>query len=398
MLYYLTTAFEGWLGESVYWVIQIFTQFHFRAFAALIFSFAFVLIFGPGTIAKLRALKVGDSPEFYNQDLNTLNRSKRDTPTMGGVLIVGAILSSVFLFGDIVNSRYVHLSMLILVWLAGVGIFDDWLKLTAARRAAGTREGLFAWEKLLFQLGGAGLVAFFLFGVSSQEIDPSAVCLNLPFQRTYEPQALDAIKALGDFTLNPGVWILGVGLFVAIGTVFIAGTSNAVNIADGMDGLAAGTMSIASIVVMALCFVASSRDLSLLLLVPYVPGSTELIVVSGAMAGACLGFLWFNCNPARVFMGDTGSLALGGLLAFITVAIRQEFLLVLIAGIFYLELGSVMLQVGYFKWTGGRRIFRCAPIHHHFHLGGWSESQVVVRFWLITAILGVVALALIKVR
>jgi phospho-N-acetylmuramoyl-pentapeptide-transferase len=147
-----------------------------------------------------------------------------------------------------------------------------------------------------------------------------------------------------------------------------------------------------------LCFIASSRDWSLLLLVPYVPGSKELIVVSGAMAGACLGFLWFNCNPARVFMGDTGSLALGGLLAFIAVAIRQELLLILIAGIFYLELASVMLQVSYFKWTGGRRIFRCAPIHHHFHLGGWSENQVVVRFWLITAILGAIALASIKVR
>jgi phospho-N-acetylmuramoyl-pentapeptide-transferase len=191
---------------------------------------------------------------------------------------------------------------------------------------------------------------------------------------------------------------MGILAFVAVGTLFIAGTSNAVNIADGMDGLAAGTMSIASIVVMVLCFIASSRDWSLLLLVPYVPGSKELIVVSGAMAGACLGFLWFNCNPARVFMGDTGSLALGGLLAFIAVAIRQELLLILIAGIFYLELASVMLQVSYFKWTGGRRIFRCAPIHHHFHLGGWSENQVVVRFWLITAILGAIALASIKVR
>jgi phospho-N-acetylmuramoyl-pentapeptide-transferase len=191
---------------------------------------------------------------------------------------------------------------------------------------------------------------------------------------------------------------MGIVGFMIVGTLFIAGTSNAVNIADGMDGLAAGTMSIAAIVVMVLCFIASSRDWSLLLLVPYVPGSKELIVVSGAMAGACLGFLWFNCNPARVFMGDTGSLALGGLLAFITVAIRQEALLLLIAGIFYLELASVVLQVSYFKSTGGRRIFRCAPIHHHFHLGGWSENQVVVRFWLITAILGAIALASIKVR
>ena len=398
MLYYLTTAFEGWLGDSVYWVIQIFTQFHFRAFAALIFSFLFVLLLGPRTIRRLTALKVGDNPEFYNQDLNTLNQAKRNTPTMGGILIVGAIVASVVLFGDIVGSRYVHLSLLILLWLAGVGVFDDWLKLTAARRAAGTREGLFAWEKLLFQLGGAALVTFFLFGVSSAETDPSAISMNLPFQRTYEPQEFADIKALGTFTLNPSVWLLSWWGFLIIGTLFIAGTSNAVNIADGMDGLAAGTMAIASLGVMGLCFIASSRDWSLLLLVPYVPGSKELIVVSGAMAGACLGILWFNCNPARVFMGDTGSLALGGLLAFIAVAIRQELLLILIAGIFYLELASVMLQVSYFKWTGGRRIFRCAPIHHHFHLGGWSENQVVVRFWLITAILGAIALASIKVR
>jgi len=398
MLYYLTTAFEGWVGNSVYWVIQIFTQFHFRAFAALIFSFLFVLLLGPRTIKRLTALKVGDNPEFYNSDLNILNQGKKNTPTMGGILIVGAIVASVVLFADVVGSRYVHLSVLILLWLAGVGMFDDWLKLTAARRAAGTREGLFAWEKLLFQLGGAGLVTFFLYSVSSGETDTSAISMNWPFQRTYEPQEFADIKALGTFTLNPNLWIMGIMWFMIVGTLFIAGTSNAVNIADGMDGLAAGTMSIASIVVMVLCFIATSRDWSLLLLVPYVPGSKELIVVSGAMAGACLGFLWFNCNPARVFMGDTGSLALGGLLAFITVAIRQEALLLLIAGIFYLELASVMLQVGYFKSTGGRRIFRCAPIHHHFHLGGWSESQVVVRFWLITAILGAIALASIKVR
>jgi phospho-N-acetylmuramoyl-pentapeptide-transferase len=397
MFYYLTNAFEGWLGNSVYWVIQIFTQFHFRAFAALIFSFFFVIVFGPRTIARLRALKVGDNPEFYNADLNTLNQGKRDTPTMGGILICGSILASVFLFTDL-SSRYVHLAMLILVWLAGVGMFDDWLKLTAARRAAGTREGLFAWEKLLFQLGGALLVAFFLFSVSASETDPSAISLNLPFQRTFENQSFDQIRTSATAELNPNVILLPLWAFLILGTLFIAGTSNAVNIADGMDGLAAGPMSIASVVVMVLCFVASNREWSLLLMVPYVPGARELIVISGAMVGACLGFLWFNCNPARVFMGDTGSLALGGLLAFIAFAIRQELLLILIAGIFYLELASTILQVGYFKWSGGKRIFRCAPIHHHFHLGGWSESQVVVRFWVITAMLGAIALAVVKVR
>jgi phospho-N-acetylmuramoyl-pentapeptide-transferase len=157
-------------------------------------------------------------------------------------------------------------------------------------------------------------------------------------------------------------------------------------------------MSIVSFVLMVLCWISSNQTASQYLLVPYVPGAKELMVLTGAMGGACLGFLWFNCNPARVFMGDTGSLALGGLLAFVAFSIRQELLLPLIAGIFYIELGSTALQVAYFKSTGGKRIFRCAPIHHHFHLGGWSESQVVVRFWIITAILGALALVSVKLR
>lgn len=398
MLYYLTNAFQGWLGDSVYWVIQIFTQFHFRAFAALIFSFLFVIALGPRTIARLTALKVSDNPEFYNQQLNTLNQAKKFTPTMGGVLICGSILASVALFADVVGSRYVHLAILVLVWLAGVGMWDDWLKLTAARRAAGTREGLFAKEKLLFQIGIGLIATFFVYQSNGAEADLSAISMNWPFQKTFVPQSFEEIKSAANATLNPNLWIMSWWAFLIVGTLFIAGTSNAVNISDGMDGLATGTMAIASLGVMVLCFIASSRELSLLLLVPYVPGARELIVVSGAMVGACLGFLWFNCNPARVFMGDTGSLALGGLLAFIAVAIRQEALLILIAGIFYVELASTALQVGYFKWTGGKRIFRCAPIHHHFHLGGWSENQVVVRFWVITAILAAIAIAAVKVR
>jgi len=398
MLYYLTKSFEEWLSSAGWLsVIKVFTQFHFRAFAALLFSFFFVILLGPRTIDRLRRLKVGDQPEFYNAQLNEINGKKKDTPTMGGILIVGAICVSTMLFADIVYSQYVKLSLLVLVWLAVVGSFDDWLKLTAARRAAGTREGLFAWEKLLFQLGCGLLVSFFLYQAANGSENPAAISLNLPFQKTYLSEKLSAIKQTGP-DLNPSVILLGVWIFVAFGGLMIAGTSNAVNIADGMDGLAAGTMSICSIVVMVLCYLASSSEFAGLLLVPWVPGATELIIVSGAMAGACLGFLWFNCNPARVFMGDTGSLALGGLLSFIAVAIRQEFLLFLIAGIFYMELASTALQVGYFKWSGGKRIFRCAPIHHHFQLGGWSESQVVVRFWIITAVLGALALVSVKLR
>ncbi len=155
---------------------------------------------------------------------------------------------------------------------------------------------------------------------------------------------------------------------------------------------------IAGLVMMALAFIAGDVQNARFLLLPYVDGTLELTVVAGAMAGACLGFLWFNCAPARVFMGDTGSLALGGLLAYIAVAIRQEILLLIIGGVFYMEMASVMLQVGFFKWTKGRRIFRCSPIHHHFHLGGWSEQQVVTRFWILGVVFAMIALVSIKLR
>ena len=396
MFYILTTRFQDWLDEAgLYRVIQVFTQLEFRALAAGLCAFLIVFLLGPRTIGFLKRLKVGDNPEFYNPELNTLNQPKKDTPTMGGILICGSILLSLLLFADFLHSRYVHLAIVVLVWLAAVGAFDDWLKLTAARRAAGTREGLFAKEKLLFQLGCGALVAFFLFEAAEPATNPAAVSLNIPFQRTYEPST---ISNIGGAVLNPSVFVLGLIAYVVLGALWIAGTSNAVNITDGMDGLAAGTMSIVSFVLMVLCWVASNQTAAQYLLVPYVPGAKELMVLAGAMGGACLGFLWFNCNPARVFMGDTGSLALGGLLAFIAVAIRQELLLPLLAGIYYVELGSTALQVAYFKSTGGKRIFRCAPIHHHFHLGGWSESQVVVRFWIVTAILGALALVSVKLR
>ncbi|MFZ9880146.1 MAG: phospho-N-acetylmuramoyl-pentapeptide-transferase [Phycisphaerales bacterium] len=396
MLYILTTRFQEWLDSvGLYRVIQVFTQLEFRAIAAVLLSFFLVILFGPSTIARLRRLKVGDNPEFYNFELNAMNQGKKDTPTMGGLLILGSILTSLFLFADIVQSRHVHLAVVLLVVMAGLGAFDDWLKLTAARRGTGTREGLFAWEKLVFQLGIAALVTAFLYGASDPTGNPAAVTLNIPFQRTYEPGSIGSITGI---VLNPNVIVLPFLGFLILGTLWIAGTSNAVNITDGMDGLAAGTMTIASLVLMVLCWVASSQSAAHYLLVPHIPAAKELMVVAGAMAGACLGFLWFNCNPARVFMGDTGSLPLGALLAYVAFAIRQDWLLPLIAGVFYLELASTSLQVGYFKLTKGKRIFRCAPIHHHFHLGGWSESQVVVRFWIVAAMLGALALVSIKLR
>ena len=203
--------------------------------------------------------------------------------------------------------------------------------------------------------------------------------------------------------LAPHVWVMGLGAFMLLGSLMIAGTSNAVNLTDGLDGLAGGTLLVASFAMMVLTWIASSQRASYFLMVPYVPGSGELMVVSGAMAGACLGFLWFNVAPAQIFMGDTGSLAMGGLLATVAVVVRQEALLVVIGGIFYLEALSVMLQVGWFKWTKrrygeGRRILLCAPAHHHFQHAGWKETQVVGRFWLIAVTLAIVALVSLKLR
>lgn len=402
MIYLLTDRAQEFLQSlGLSPLVRLLLQLEFRAFLALVVACVLVLLAAPRTIAFLRRLKIGDNPEFHHADLNELMRLKRGTPTMGGILICAAVLLSTLLFADIAQNRLVHLALAVLLWLATVGGIDDWLKLTASRRGEGARDGLFAWEKLLFQLGIGLIASWFLYQGASASGVMDGFALNLPFQRTHPPTA--AQQFLQPLPLEPGVIVLGAVPFLLIGTLFIAYTSNAVNITDGMDGLAGGIIMIASLAVMLLCWVAGSQGAAYHLNVPYIPGSEELMIVSAAMAGATIGFLWFNCAPASVFMGDTGSLAMGGLLAFIAVAIRQEILLILVAGMCYLEAVSVMLQVGWFKLTKratgqGRRLFRCAPIHHHFQLGGWTETQVVSRFWLITTLLAIMALGSLKVR
>ncbi|MDG2477435.1 MAG: phospho-N-acetylmuramoyl-pentapeptide-transferase [Phycisphaerales bacterium] len=396
MLYNLLQYGDQWLGQwAGYSLLRVLYQIEFRAFAAAITAFFFVLIFGKPCIHWLIRKKIGDSPEFEHADLNLLMRSKKHTPTMGGILIVGGILVATLLFADLQN-KYVHVSMLVMIWLAGVGIADDWLKLTVSSRNSGDRDGLKKWEKLLFQFGIGFLAAYYIWGLAGG--NEAAHALVLPFQRTYEPHAETLV-------LENGVIILGFWAFLVMVAVMIAGTSNAVNITDGMDGLASGTVVIASLGVMVLACIAGSAELSQFFLLPWIAGTSELMVVAAAMAGACLGFLWFNCAPASVFMGDTGSLALGGLLATIACCIRQEFLLLLIGGVFYLEMGSVILQTRWFKLTRrfgrdkeGKRLFLCAPIHHHFHLLGWQEAQVVVRFWVVAVVFVLMALVMIKIR
>lgn len=397
VLYLLYKALQGSLADAgIDWLFMVLDQLAFRALAAAGLSFAIVLLAGRPVIRWLRLKKIGDTGLTDAEALRSMSQSKANVPTMGGILIVGGILISVGLLADISNF-YIILGIATMLWLAALGGIDDWLKLTAASRPGGSRQGLYAWEKLVFQLGLGLMVAWFVFnhGDSGAPKDLGHV-LNLPFQKTYLRD--DA----GVYHVSDSLWYLPRAVFVIFGMLMIAGMSNAVNITDGMDGLATGTTSIVALGLVVLTAI-SGDTIAQTLLVPQITESAELVIIAAAVAGACLGFLWWNCSPASVFMGDTGSLALGGLLAYLAVVVRQEILLLLMCGIFLIEIGSVVLQVGWFKYTRirfgvGRRLFKVAPIHHHFHLLGWPEQQVVSRFWIITATLVIAALALIKLR
>ena len=405
MLYLLIQHFEDAIDGTLFSFLRVFTYVEFRAVLAMILSFALVVGFGRKVIRWLLGQKIGDNPEFFNKDINELMKSKANTPTMGGIMIVGAIVIVTLLLADISRQHgfYVWMGLICLLAMAGIGMADDWLKLTTARRKPGSRDGLRSWEKLVFQLGLAVLLGIFIFHHGGTKFEnyhsfsEMSRSLNLPGVKTW---AFDARQ--GGWVPSPGLIVLPAAAFVFLAVMFIAGTSNAVNLTDGMDGLASGITVIVAFAFMVLCLISGYQRgdfiLAQYLLVPHIPFADELAILAGAMAGACLGFLWFNCHPAQVFMGDTGSLALGGTLGYIAVVTRQELLLLIIGGIFFFEMLSVILQVGSFKLRGGKRIFKCAPVHHHFHMVGWTEQQVVVRFWLITVLLAAVALSTIKLR
>lgn len=359
----------------------------FRGSLALILAFAIILVCGPRVIRWLLKQKVGDNPEFDHATLNDLMKDKKNTPTMGGILIISAIIVASLLLADTAN-LYVRMGLFCLVWLAILGGIDDWLKLTAARRA-GSRDGLHMWEKLVFQIALGALLAIFILRTGEGNLealrwsDPDA-----PYHAYYNQFNIPFYK----HPLPLPTWA-----FAIITVIVIAGTSNAVNLTDGMDGLASGCMVLTSSAFMVLCYVIGSAALTARLSYWHIPGADELTVVCGAVVGACLGFLWYNAHPAQVFMGDVGALPLGGLMGYVAIVTRQELMLFVVGGVFVIEALSVLLQIGSFKTTG-KRIFRCAPIHHHFHLGGWTETQTVTRFWLAAALFMAFALATIKLR
>lgn len=379
MLYYLFSSLDKFITQSL--GFYAWQEVMFRCITAALTSLLIAWLTGPKIIRWLMRKKIGDLPEFNHETLNELNKEKANTPTMGGIIILTSILVSTLLWAKL-NNPFVQKAIILTIWFGGIGACDDWLKLTSKIKHR-SRDGLKVWEKLAFQFGGAVLIAVFLY--SDVRNIPDATRLWLPFYKYGIP--IDG-------------WV-----FVLIAILYISATSNAVNLTDGMDGLAAGCVAIASAVLVVLCYVSSesmTRTSTMTwagyLLLPHIPHAGELSIFYSAILGASMGFLWFNCHPAQAFMGDTGSLPLGAAMGYGALVTRNEVLLLLIGGVFVIELASVVLQVGYFKYTGGRRLFKCAPIHHHFHLSGWSEPQVVVRFWLIAAAFAALALATLKIR
>lgn len=375
LLWHLREVFTHRLGFYAYQDVM------FRSVSAILTSFFIALLLGPKIIRFLVRKKIGDRPQFHHAALNELTKEKANTPTMGGLIIILAVLSTTFLWAKL-NNPFVQKAIVLMIWFAALGGVDDWLKLTSRIRHR-SRDGLKPWEKLIFQFGGAVLIASFLYADFANIKDGKL--LWLPFYKHGLPLANWA--------------------FVLIAIFYISATSNAVNLTDGMDGLAAGCLGMVSLVLAVLCYVASETmtrtspiTWASYLLLPAIPQAGELSIFYSAILGAVLGFLWYNCHPAQAFMGDVGSLPLGAAMGYGALVSRNEILLLLIGGVFVIELITVVLQIGYFRYTGGKRLFKCAPIHHHFHLAGWSEPQVVVRFWLLAAAFAALALATLKIR
>jgi phospho-N-acetylmuramoyl-pentapeptide-transferase len=379
MIYHLFRHFSYFFTDRLHFYAYRYVMF--RSVLAVLTSLMIALLIGPRIIRWLMRKKIGDRPEFHHAKLNELTKEKANTPTMGGLIIILSAVLTTLLWAKLSNP-FVQKAIFLVLWFAAIGGIDDWLKLTADLHHR-SRNGLHPWEKLIFQIAGAVLVASFLYFDFINITDGKL--LWVPFYKHGLP--------LANWT------------FVLIAIFYLSATSNAVNLADGMDGLAAGCVGMVSLVLAILCYVASetmSRTTPVTwasyLLLPHIPQAGELSIFFAAILGAVLGFLWYNSYPAQTFMGDVGSLPLGAAMGYGALVTRNEILLLIIGGVFVIELLSVVLQVGYFKYTGGRRLFRCAPLHHHFHLAGWSEPQVVVRFWLLAAAFAALALATLKIR
>ena len=336
-----------------------------RIALASISSFLFAILLGPLAIRWLEK-RFRERVDSASDRLNEIHASKNSTPTMGGIFIVGSILISAFLWADLSN-RYVQLGILTAAGFALLGAYDDWIKLST------TRNGLKPRQKLIVQVLFSTIVGVALY-----------------FNHVSLSSGLDLIMPVTRLTFYLGIF------FIPWAVLVMVGSSNAVNLTDGLDGLASGCMVFAGSSLAGLAYLAGHKVMAEYLQMPYIPGAGELSIILGAAVGAVLGFLWFNCYPAQVFMGDTGSLPLGALLGFAALVIRQEALLVIAGGVFVAETVSVILQVFWFRRTGNR-ILACSPLHNHFLFKGQHEMKIVVRFWICSALLAIIAIASLKI-
>ncbi len=381
-------ALTQWLAQDVR-AFNVFQYITLRAVLATLTALVISLLAGPLVIRKLTAYKIGQA---VRDDGPQSHLTKAGTPTMGGALVLLSILITTLLWGDLTN-RFVWVVLVVTFGFGAIGWVDDYRKVVKNNPKGLSPKAKFFWQSLI------GLVAatYLAFAVSApttaKVLDFFMAWVGSGFSMDLPPNA-DLIVPFAKNIAYP----LGVFGFITLSYFVIVGTSNAVNLTDGLDGLAIMPAVMVAGGLGVFAMVTGRVDYSRYLLFPYIPGAAELTVFCGALVGAGLGFLWFNAYPADVFMGDVGALSLGAALGTVAVIVRQEIVLFIMGGVFVAETVSVMLQVLYFKWSGGKRIFRMAPLHHHYELSGWKESQVVVRFWIITMMLVLFGLSTLKLR
>ncbi len=358
-----------WLAELIGYAsgFNLFRYITFRTLGATVTALLFVFLFGPRIIAALR-LKQGKGQPIRSDGPQSHLLTKKGTPTMGGLMILSGFIVSTLLWSNWRNG-YVWVVLLVTIGFGLIGFYDDYLKVTKQSHKGFSGKARLSLEALI-----AGVACWVLTRIGAA---PMSTSLALPF--------------INGFVVDLGIFLVIFGAFV------ITAAGNAVNLTDGLDGLAIVPVMVAAGTFALISYLAGNANYSAYLGINFVPGTGELAVVLGAVVGAGIGFLWFNAPPAAIFMGDTGSLALGGLLGTVAVAIKHEVVLGIVGGLFVLEALSVIVQVASFKMTG-KRVFRMAPIHHHFEQKGWSEPQVVIRFWIIAFVLAMVGLATLKVR
>jgi phospho-N-acetylmuramoyl-pentapeptide-transferase len=344
--------------------LNVFSYLTFRGAYAALTTLLICFLFGGKIIEALRRLKVGQS---VRSDGPATHLVKTGTPTMGGIFIIGSVVTAMLLWGDM-SSNLIWLAVASFAAFGVIGFIDDYLKVIRRNSA-----GLPAWGKLAGQFVIALAVVMYLYWLKGEE----TTLLYVPF--------------LKNSVIDMGTW------WIPFGVLLIMGESNAVNFSDGLDGLLAGLLILVFVTLGILTYISGRIDYSEYLGIPYIPGAGELTVLCFAIGGALIGFLWFNTHPAEVFMGDVGSLSLGGVVAVISKIKKKEILILVIGGVFVLEIASVIIQVISFKLTG-KRVFKMAPLHHHFELAGWAEAKVVVRFWILGGLFAIIALSTLKIQ